>query len=153
MNGPAQGSHGNGGKVAAAAVIIIILLVSIFVAFQVYRSRSPGTSASLSTSQTLQSSSSTLASLSSQTTSSTGATNQGFEPPNPNFIDGRANVSEPPDYPILEQFTLNLINNDRNQNGVSNVTLSAVQSGQQHADSLSYSARSAIGTFRVTSPT
>ena len=64
------------------------------------------------------------------------------EPTNPDFTASRVNISEPAGYTELVQFTLGLINSDRNQSGIPGVTLSAVESGQQHADSLAY-----YGTF------
>jgi len=57
---------------------------------------------------------------------------------NPDFGARGVNISEPADYSDLVQFTLGLINQNRNQSGVPAVTLSPVESGQQHADSLAY---------------
>ena len=54
----------------------------------------------------------------------------------PDIANGEANITYPADYSHLVQYALNLINNDRNQNGLSNVTLSAIPSGQQHSDSM-----------------
>jgi uncharacterized protein YkwD len=53
-------------------------------------------------------------------------------------INGTAQITYPPDYSILENYALGLINNDRNGYGVSSVVLSPIQSGQQHADSMLY---------------
>jgi uncharacterized protein YkwD len=62
----------------------------------------------------------------------------GFTTSNPQFEDGKANITYPSDYDELARFALGLINTDRTQNGLQNVTLSTVPSGQQHADSMLY---------------
>jgi len=64
------------------------------------------------------------------------------EPTNPDFSANGVSISEPPGYAQLVQYVLGLINNDRNASGIPAVTLSAVESAQQHADSLAY-----YGTF------
>jgi hypothetical protein len=64
------------------------------------------------------------------------------QPTNADFNASGVNISEPANYSQLVQYTLGLINNDRNQSGIPKVTLSPVESGQQHADSLAY-----YGTF------
>ncbi|MDA4117495.1 MAG: CAP domain-containing protein [Thaumarchaeota archaeon] len=47
-------------------------------------------------------------------------------------------IDYPPDYSILANFTLGLVNKDRVSAGLGPVTLSNVPSGQQHADSMAY---------------
>jgi hypothetical protein len=47
-------------------------------------------------------------------------------------------VDYPANYTLLAGYALNLINVDRQTNGLSNVTLSPITSGQQHADSMDY---------------
>ncbi len=74
------------------------------------------------------------------TTQLTTSGPQGFQEDiaNPNFIGGKANVSVPSEYAELSHYVLSLINTDRNRNGLQNLTLSSVQSGQQHSDSMAY---------------
>jgi uncharacterized protein YkwD len=57
---------------------------------------------------------------------------------NPNFVNGKANITYPSDYDLLVQYALALVNGDRNQNGLGNLTLSTIPSGQQHSDSMAY---------------
>jgi cysteine-rich secretory family protein len=47
-------------------------------------------------------------------------------------------VTYPPNYGILSNFTLSLINHDRMRYGLSPVSLSPISVGQQHADSMVY---------------
>ena len=64
-----------------------------------------------------------------------------YAPPqltDPDFGPGGVSISEPAGYSQLVQYALGLINADRNGSGAAPVTLSAVLSGQQHADSLAY---------------
>ncbi|MDG6921374.1 MAG: hypothetical protein JRM99_05410 [Nitrososphaerota archaeon] len=70
----------------------------------------------------------------------TTSTTPGFQEniADPNFTEGKANVSYPSEYAELAQYALNLINRDRNQNGLQNLTLSSIPSGQQHSDSMAY---------------
>jgi len=56
----------------------------------------------------------------------------------PLIQNGSANVSYPADYQLLAAYALNVINQDRGEFGLGNVTLSPVPSGQQHADSMLY---------------
>jgi hypothetical protein len=56
----------------------------------------------------------------------------------PNLVNGKANVTYPANYDELAQYGLALVNHDRDQNGLGNVTLSTVPSGQQHSDSMAY---------------
>ena len=61
-----------------------------------------------------------------------------FSPADPIIVNGKANITFPSDYGQLAQYALFLINNDRKQFGLGNVSLSAILSGQQHADSMLY---------------
>ena len=63
-------------------------------------------------------------------------------PVNADFHASGVSISEPATCAHLVQYTLGLINSDRNSSGVPEVTLSTVLSGQRHADSLVY-----YGTF------
>jgi len=61
---------------------------------------------------------------------------------NPSFVGNSSTIDYPPDYGVLVNFTLGLIDADRASAGLSPIALSAVTSGQQHADSMAY-----FGTF------
>ncbi len=56
----------------------------------------------------------------------------------PSFRNGKATIWYPPDNNTLVNYALDLINQDRQTNGLPPVTLSKVPSGQQHADSMLY---------------
>jgi len=137
-------------KVVVAAAAVIVLIVVSFAGYQFYLGSVASTSSLPNPASATQSTSQTAMSESTSTQTTTSSlssvvsvqTFPPFEPANPNFSGGKANVSEPADYSVLVQFALGLINRDRTQSGVSNVTLSSGDSGQQHADSLDY-----FGTF------
>lgn len=59
---------------------------------------------------------------------------------NPSFLNGSVyyKIDYPPDYGILVNFTLNLINSERATAGLCPVTLSSIPSAQQHADDMYY---------------
>lgn len=59
-------------------------------------------------------------------------------PSSPVIGNGTAIVTYPPEYAILQNYTLALINRDRARYGLSPVAISSVDSGQQHADSMLY---------------
>ncbi len=67
---------------------------------------------------------------------SAGAKLPAFVVKDPSFSSGKAAVSFPSDYSTLADHLLGEINNVRVATGVGPVTLSAVPSGQQHADSM-----------------
>ena len=71
-------------------------------------------------------------------TSTTSAASSGFAISDPAFYSGNATISYPPDYSTLASYALGLVNQDREANGESPVTLGTVPSGQQHADSMVY---------------
>jgi uncharacterized protein YkwD len=56
----------------------------------------------------------------------------------PAFVGNSSKIDHPPDYAVLANFTLGVINKDRASAGLSPVVLSSVPSGQQHADSMAY---------------
>jgi uncharacterized protein YkwD len=61
-----------------------------------------------------------------------------FNPANPSFVGGVANVTYPQNYTVFANYALSLINQDRATSGEPPLTLSAVGSAQQHADSMDY---------------
>ena len=93
------------------------------------------------TTTTMTSTSSTAITTTSLITSTTATTStspilNGI--PDPSIHNGTANISYPSDSAALVGYALSLINTDRQANGVAPLTLSAVPSGQQHADSMLY---------------
>lgn len=56
----------------------------------------------------------------------------------PSIAQGGMTLDYPPGYAALANFTLALINQDRSAAGLGPVSMSAVASGQQHADSMAY---------------
>ena len=77
-------------------------------------------------------------SATSSPVTTTSAASNGFAISDPAFYNGKATISYPPDNSTLANYALGLINQDRQANGESPVTLSSVPSGQQHADSMAY---------------
>lgn len=125
----------NRGLLKAAAILLLLILVGA-VAYAYYQSNSQGANSTTSTSTTPSSvSSSTTTSLSSSSTSESSIANFISDP---SFNNGKANITYPPEYDSLVHYALTLINNDRKQSGLGNVSLSSIPSGQQHADSLAY---------------
>ena len=61
-----------------------------------------------------------------------------FNPANPEFVGGSANVIFPQNYTIFANYALSLINRDRATFGEPPLTLSTAASAQQHADSMDY---------------
>ena len=101
-------------------------------------SNSSTTVSTLTTSSTTTSAHVSTSSLpttsSSNSSSSTSLAN--FEPADPDIENESADVTYPANYTELANFALNLINTDRTDNSLSNVSLSPIDSGQQHADAL-----------------
>jgi len=82
--------------------------------------------------------SSAAAASSSASTSSIAPVSGNWLVDDPSFVGGSAKIDTPPNYQTLLNFTLALINQDRVSADLSPVSLSPVQSGQQHADSMAY---------------
>ncbi len=80
-----------------------------------------------------------LPTLSPGSTNSTSPTNGiSFNVYSPTINGGNANVSFPASFGTLANYSLGLINKDRAGFGLGQVTLSPIESGQQHADSMLY---------------
>ncbi len=73
-----------------------------------------------------------------QPNSSTGGpgSTQTYDAYSPLILNGTANITYPSDYSTLANYALGLINQDRQNFGLTAVTLSPIQSGQQHTDSM-----------------
>lgn len=71
-------------------------------------------------------------------TGSQSAISGGWLTDNPSFVGNSSKIDYPPDYGVLANFTLGLIDTDRASAGLSPIALSTVTSGQQHADSMAY---------------
>ncbi len=118
----------NSHRRAVGAVVVIIILVAV-----IYVGYSHGTTSA----PPLGSTASTA--LVGSTTSVTlvgSATSAWLS--DPSFQGSKTNITYPPSYTQLANYTLGLINQDRTSNGIPPVSLSTAQSGQQHADSLAY---------------
>lgn len=94
--------------------------------------------ATVQTSSTSFETSTVITSTTTKQSSTVSTSSQQATLSDPDIINNVANITYPTDYNQLATFALGLINHDRQQNGLSNVTLSAVPSGQQHADSMAY---------------
>ncbi len=124
------------GAKAAVAALVILLVGGLFYYAAYY---APRQSAQTPTSQSKTLGSSSTSMQSSLTASPTTSQGQlSFAIADPSFVNGKANISVPSDYAALTNFALDLINRDRAANGLGNVTLSTIPSGQQHADSMAY---------------
>jgi uncharacterized protein YkwD len=66
------------------------------------------------------------------------ATPENWLTDSPTIVGNSSTIDYPPDYVVLTNFTLGLINADRAAAGLGPVALSGVPSGQQHADSMAY---------------
>jgi uncharacterized protein YkwD len=77
-----------------------------------------------------------VATASSATTPSVPT--QGTTLSNPDFVNGVADITYPSDYQTLADYALSVINADRAEYGAAPLTLGAIPSGQQHADSMLY---------------
>jgi len=76
--------------------------------------------------------------MSSVITTTASSTEHQFTPADPIISNGQANVTYPSDYEVLANYSLSLINHDRQQSDLQPVRLSSVPSGQQHANSMLY---------------
>ena len=130
-------------KVTTGAIVAIVLVVVVGLAATLYYQNGINQSlgGTTTTSATTASSSSSLstggASSTNQASSQTSFSG-GSPPPSPLLAGNSSTIYYPPQYGVLANFTLGLINNDRASNGLGPVTLSTVPSGQQHADSMDY---------------
>jgi uncharacterized protein YkwD len=57
---------------------------------------------------------------------------------NPSISSGSLSITYPPDYSSLENYSLSIINSDRQASGLPSVVGSPIPSAQQHADSMLY---------------
>jgi len=133
-----------------ALLFIIALLLAGGWAYDSYvrygsnPSSNTSTETSLSSSTAAGANSTGTSSLSTRpSTSHTTETSQSFAlgwlTDDPAVENGSAKIDFPPNYSALANYTLALINKDRTSAGLAPVSLSPIESGQQHADSMAYS--------------
>jgi uncharacterized protein YkwD len=125
-------------KLALGVVVVAILLVGIGWAATAHfpeGTDSPTTSTSATSVTTTDSSS--VASVVA-TMISTGDSPSSWLSDSPAFSGNSSKIDYPPDYGAIANFTLGVINEDRQSAGLQPITLSSVPSGQQHADSMAY---------------
>ena len=115
--------------------MLIILVFFIWWAASMYspngiNNTAPGTA---TTSESSPSSSSLGVSSTSK-----GGPSENWLSDNPAFVGNNSKVDYPPEYNVLANYTLTLINRDRASAGLNPIAFSGVPSGQQHADSMAY---------------
>ncbi len=110
------------------AIVAALVLAFILLAFFLYYPKllSPSTTPSPYPNTSITQTSSPSSSLTPLNTSSPSASNSPNTTPNPTQAGDQD----------LVNYALSLINADRQQNGVENVTLSSIDSGQRHADDM-----------------
>jgi len=131
-------------KAASSAITLATLVISIFVIFLVLFLIFPsiiqdigsiittGTGSNTTKNSSGTNSSTTTSSFSSSSNSGNYTILSGSNP----CISSGEIISYPSDYGELVSYALNIINTNRTNFGLSNVTLSQIQSGQEHADSM-----------------
>ncbi len=126
------------------SLMIVLVVGALFIIFVIPPEKgTPGsTSSTPPASATTSVSSSTATSVSTSHSTSPSSTSisksSASAAPDPSIRNGSATITFPPDYAQLANFTLNLVDKDRASAGLAAVSLSPVQSGQQHADSMLY---------------
>ncbi len=123
-------SHkGHAGRNIGIIVVTILTILLLLGTIGYYYSPNVTTSTNL-TSTTLV--------VTTTSASSIGQQFPSFQSANPDFNNGKATVSYPANYSTLANYSLSLINKDRAGFGLSSVIQSPIESGQQHADYMSY---------------
>ena len=126
-------------KLALAVVVAVILIVGIGWAATAHFPDAESTTGASETTTTPAASSSPVTSASiTATTVSDGNSPGDWLTDSPAFVGNSTRVDYPPDYRAIANFTIGVINAERSAAGLQPVTLSAVLSGQQHADSMAY---------------
>jgi len=131
-------------KITTGATVAIMLVIVIGLAATLYyqsgTTETPTGTSTTTTPSALSSTSDTSygGAGSTDETSSQNSSAGGSPPANPIFVGNSSTIDFPPEYAVLANFTLGLINSDRSSAGLGPVTISAVPSGQQHADSIDY---------------
>ncbi len=126
------------------SLMIVLVVGALFIIFVIPPENvTPvSTSSTPSASVTTPASSSTVTSVSTSHSTSPSSTSISLSSaqiiPDPSIRNGSATITFSSDYAQLANFTLNLVNKDRAKAGLAPVSLSPVQSGQQHADSMLY---------------
>ncbi|HEV2389109.1 MAG TPA: hypothetical protein VGS04_00130, partial [Nitrososphaerales archaeon] len=125
-------------KIALAVVVIAILLVGVGWAAIAYLPGTSDSTTSAPATSTTSGGSSPVTSSVVATMISAGNSSRNWLTDSPAFLASSIRIDYPPNYGEIANFTLGVINAERSSAGLQNVTLSAVPSGQQHADSMAY---------------
>ncbi len=130
-------------KVTTGAIVAIMLVIVVGLAATLYYQNDftvnlGGTSTTSSVAASPSSSLSSEGASSTSQGSSQTSLSGGSPPASPLLVGNSSTIGYPSNYGVLANFTLGLINDDRASNGLGPVDLSAVPSGQQHADSMDY---------------
>lgn len=127
-----------------ASLMIALVVGALFIIFVIPPDNvtPPSSSSATSVSTTTPAGRSTITSVSTSNSTSPSSTSTSTSSastaPDPSIMNGSATITFPSDYAQLANFTLNLVNQDRASAGLAPVSLSPVQSGQQHANSMLY---------------
>jgi uncharacterized protein YkwD len=126
-------------KLVLGVVVVVILLVGIGWAATAHFTSGAGSSTtSTSATSSVTDSSSVASAPIAATEVSTGNSPGNWLSDSPAFAANSSKIDYPPDYGAIANFTLGVINADRQTAGLQPVTLSSVPSGQQHADSMAF---------------
>ena len=125
-------------KLALAVVVVAILVVGIGWAATAHFPDAPESSTSASAPTATTAPSPVTSASMTATTISNGNSSGNWLSDSPAFVANSTRIDYPPDYGAIANFTLAVINSERNSAGLQPVALSGVPSGQQHADSMAY---------------
>jgi uncharacterized protein YkwD len=125
-------------KLALAVIVVAILLVGIGWAATAHFSDAPSSSTTTDSASTATTTPDSTSSSIVATSVSVGNSSGNWLLDSPAFVGSSTTIDYPPGYSAIANFTLGVINAERGSAGLPSVTLSSVQSGQQHADSMAY---------------
>jgi len=126
-------------KLTLAVVVVTILLVGVGWAATAHFPDAPSSTTTAGSASTETTASPAVTSPSVVATSvSVGNSSGDWLTDAPAFVGGSTTIDYPPGYSAVANFILGVINAERSSAGLPSVTLSSVQSGQQHADSMAY---------------
>lgn len=125
-------------KLALAVIVIAVLLIGVGWAAIAHFPQAPDSTTSASTTNRTSAASPPLTSSIVATMISQGNSSRNWLADSPAFVSNSTRIDYPPGYGAIANFTVRVINAERSSDGLQNVTLSDVPSGQQHADSMAY---------------